>query len=661
MESGTSSDEEILGNSSGAKPKRWAWKATESYFANIMILTCCEIIESGHTMSMPGIHGKIMEAWHRRLLFAYINCCFNSIATPIPPPPLPPASPTRYFDVATYPKPHALQHPGELWKNSAFENADEYKAFVDQPMKLGRPTAGNPQGGMMQKYHDFAEKIWAKFKLVRREIAAETCVIWKSLVPNNHFPSGKGMLETLESLKFQMFEKWQVQPSSKKSKQVYCKIAMTGIYAQWRPIWWDTWKALGPPAGSKCSQVFMSECCGFPIVCDDHSQLLTGPLMNHFVSQAAASNVKALSRLDSQRKAKEEDRKNKEAHSFQNKAAQESKEVKHEARAQRAQAYLDLEIAKEKRKGRQEEIDRLVYLISRAEIIGANTSVLRNELDTIYASPIVIQMSSTPTGSASSSFSQRSGAQTPFSPLATPTDSSSSSFSQHSGAKTPFSPVAKIALTATQSPTATRAEAMKSAQEDALAAYEKAQAICAQKMQSQTETLSASPQPQARDLDAQHLQPVKPQLRILPIATSPCASMLQQQQFLVEDLDAEQLLPQLQFQPIATVSCASSSVSQQQKRAYRKLLNSVFSFETPPGGCLFECFVREFHDERLLYTKDDAEHEFDVTSLREMVADEFIRMNGLVPGHKYSGPAKDMKRTIAAMVRYLFESTTNIG
>jgi hypothetical protein len=380
-----------------------------------------------------------------------------------------------------------------------------------------------------------------------------------------------------------------------------------------------------------------------------------------------------------------EDRKNKEAHSFQNKAAQESKEVKHEARAQRAQAYLDLEIAKEKRKGRQEEIDRLVYLIFRAEIIGANTSVLRNELDTIYASPIVIQMSSTPTGSASSSFSQRSGAQTPFSPLATPTDSSSSSFSQHSGAKTPFSPlatptdsssssfsqhsgaktpfspVAKIALTATQSPTATRAEAMKSAQEDALAAYEKAQAICAQKMQSQTETLSASPQPQARDLDAQHLQPVKPQLRILPIATSPCASMLQQQQFLVEDLDAEQLLPQLQFQPIATVSCASSSVSQQQKRAYRKLLNSVFSFETPPGGCLFECFVREFHDERLLYTKDDAEHEFDVTSLREMVADEFIRMNGLVPGHKYSGPAKDMKRTIAAMVRYLFESTTNIG
>jgi hypothetical protein len=446
------------------------------------------------------------------------------------------------------------------------------------------------------------------------------------------------MPETLDSLKLQMFQKWQFQPSSKKSKQVYCKITMTGIYANWRPIWWDTWKALGPPAGLKCSQVFMSECCGFPIVCDENSQLLAGPLMNHFASQAAASNVKALSRLESQRKAREEDKKNKELSNFQIKAAQDSKEVKHEARAQRAQAYLDLEFAKEKRKGRQEEINRLVYLISRAESIGANTSVLRNELDIIYSSPIVIHTPSSLT------------------------DSSSPSFTQHSGAQTPFSPVAKIDLAATQSPKATLAETTKTQQEDALAAYEKAQAICAQKTQSHTDTFSASTQPQATNVSAQHAKQLQPLLPIQLITASSSASTLrqhhhhQQQQFQTSDVDDKQLQPRLQIQPIATSS--SASTLQHQQRAYRKLLNSVFCFETPPGGCLFECFVREFHDERLLYSKDGADHEFDVTSLREMVADEFVRMNGQVPGHNYTGPAKDMERTITAMVKHHFDSTT---
>jgi hypothetical protein len=52
--------------SQAGKPKRWAWSATDAYFTNIMIRTCCEIIESGKTMNMPSIHAEVMEIWHRR-------------------------------------------------------------------------------------------------------------------------------------------------------------------------------------------------------------------------------------------------------------------------------------------------------------------------------------------------------------------------------------------------------------------------------------------------------------------------------------------------------------------------------------------------------------------------------------------------------------------
>jgi hypothetical protein len=65
----SSADQDVLAEDEhdpNAKPKRWSWSPCEAYFMNIMIRTCCEIIEGGNTMSMPSIHQELMEKWHYR-------------------------------------------------------------------------------------------------------------------------------------------------------------------------------------------------------------------------------------------------------------------------------------------------------------------------------------------------------------------------------------------------------------------------------------------------------------------------------------------------------------------------------------------------------------------------------------------------------------------
>ena len=77
----------------------------------------------------------------------------------------------------THVKPKGLLHPDELWKHTAFESAAEYAVWCATPTKLGKPTKACPFGGMAkQRYHDWADKIWEKFKLLKREILAATAV-----------------------------------------------------------------------------------------------------------------------------------------------------------------------------------------------------------------------------------------------------------------------------------------------------------------------------------------------------------------------------------------------------------------------------------------------------------------------------------------------------
>ena len=113
-----------------------------------MIRTCCQVHESGKTINTSMIHLEVMEGWHKR----YFNKCLQE----------------------HHPKPHGLTHPLLLWKNTAFEDQNEYDTWLSSPAKLGKPTVAYPHGGMKQSYHDFADKIWEKFKVVKREIASST-------------------------------------------------------------------------------------------------------------------------------------------------------------------------------------------------------------------------------------------------------------------------------------------------------------------------------------------------------------------------------------------------------------------------------------------------------------------------------------------------------
>jgi hypothetical protein len=154
-------EEEDFEDTALRRPKRWSWNPSDSYFADILLRTCVEVLECGRVMSVAGIQQCIMEIWHR-----------------------------RYFNVILHPKPHVLQHPSEVWKHTAFANQLEYDDFLESPTTLGKPSAAQPCNGMKQKYHDFAEKIWNKFKLIRREIGSHTAVIFARLVPGNKLPSG---------------------------------------------------------------------------------------------------------------------------------------------------------------------------------------------------------------------------------------------------------------------------------------------------------------------------------------------------------------------------------------------------------------------------------------------------------------------------------------
>ncbi len=320
--------------------------------------------------------------------------------------------PFRYLNTTLHPKPYQLQHPSELWKHTAFEGKSEYDLFVEQPSTLGKPTASHPNGGMKQKYHDFADKIWNKFKVVRREIASQTAVIWARLLPGNHLPSGILMPEVVYKLRLEMFLKWQFEPTSKGSKQKYSPITMDGLYAKWCPVWFPTWRAMGPPSGMSCSQIFMAECCGFPQVSADASKALPGALESHFLTQA--SDVAVVSRHKAAQLRKFEENKAKEEQQSIKSLKQESKQAMKESQANATQLFLELELSKEKRQQRADSIERLKYMISRA-LCPILKESLERDLDLIYAAPISPAAPSS-NGSFSASNSRSDGGT--FSPIA---------------------------------------------------------------------------------------------------------------------------------------------------------------------------------------------------------------------------------------------------
>ena len=129
--------------------------------------------ESGKTLNTSMIHLEVLEGWHKRSIWFCCFDCFIMWRTFY-----------RYFNKCLreqHPKPYGLSHPDLFWKNTAFADQDEYDKWLSVPAKLGKPTVAHPHGGMKQSYHDFAEKVWEKFKVTKREIASATQVF------NKHF------------------------------------------------------------------------------------------------------------------------------------------------------------------------------------------------------------------------------------------------------------------------------------------------------------------------------------------------------------------------------------------------------------------------------------------------------------------------------------------
>ena len=106
-----------------------------------------------------------------------------------------------------------------------------------------------------------------------------------------------------------MFDKWMLEPTSKKSTLVYCPVSMESdacvrvcvfvfwfnwvcSYKDWMTTWWLTWRAMGPPAGINCSAVFLAECCGFKAVEEEGTP--AAALVEHFQQMAAACDTQGI-------------------------------------------------------------------------------------------------------------------------------------------------------------------------------------------------------------------------------------------------------------------------------------------------------------------------------------------------------------------------------
>jgi hypothetical protein len=285
----------------------------------------------------------------------------------------------RYFDTTIHPKPDFLKHPNELWKHTAFADSPEWQRFQDQPQLNGKPSATNPLCGMKQEYHDFAEKIWNKFKILRREIQGAVQVPWKNLLKGGALPSGVQLRDMVEALRLQLFVKWATEPSHKDCKNVYLPmLQMEGKYKEWCPSWWMTWRQMGPPAGKNCSQIFLTECCGFEVQLSSVAPTLPEGLGDHFADQKDRGISREKMRLAAVDAAK-----------LQKKVKTEEAEATPTPtiRSDRKQ-IIELEILKETRMCRQAEIERVRYLVERAK---ANSSPdlksLETELDALYEQP----------------------------------------------------------------------------------------------------------------------------------------------------------------------------------------------------------------------------------------------------------------------------------
>jgi hypothetical protein len=321
------------------KPKRWSHSVSDVFFNDLCLKTCVEIITFGRTLKQWELHGCVMDIWHR-----------------------------RYKDDTLHKKPEFLKHPTAFIEHSAFASSQEWSDFDSEPVHMGKPSARYPAGGMKKDYHTFAAKIWSKMKILRREIGKSTMAHFNTCVPNGKVPSGTQRSDIVLKMRTLMFADWCVAKSSNKSKVKYLAVEMTGGYAAWEPSWFKTWIEMGP-LGTKATQspVFLLNMCGIKvgIESDDADPSLPAGLTNVFAvaetecksRQKQKNDAKMTKKAKSSVAAAEDNSKVNSSFSSPVLSTSSSSTI--------ALDLVQLEKRNSLRKERQNEIERLKYLVRR--------------------------------------------------------------------------------------------------------------------------------------------------------------------------------------------------------------------------------------------------------------------------------------------------------
>ena len=324
---------------------------------------------------------------------------------------------------------------------------------------------------------------------------------------------------------------------------------------------------MGPPAGSRCSPTFMSECCGFSESLAPEEMGIH--LQQHFAHQEVC-NASNVSRAQLRKDENNQDKKiGPKAES-----EQPSEAASHKLRrSNQTQQILELEFAKEQRLGRQVEIERITFLIDRVKrnpsahcSPGCTLNDLYLMLDNIYLAPLpslrILDCFSSPSlASGSSSATFTSPAASGSSVKQIDVEESSRAFNAN---------ISKFLFTAAD------------------------------------EVRQSFPV----EITAESF-PVEDTAEFLPVETTAEFCLVEDSN---SDSDHETDLKE--------------EVLERRRLILKKKVLSKFDVIMVSKGCVFECFVAAFKKSKLTFQDELGDHQFDVKTLREFCAEEFLRVDG---------------------------------
>jgi hypothetical protein len=594
------------------KPKVWRAKVVQEFVDNITIRTCLEIVEGGETLKSHEILFQVFERFHARV-----------------------------ENQSAFRRPDELLHPHKLLEVTAFKTMKEWDTWkASSKPGMGKASVTNPDAGALSEaYLDWASKKWEKYKLLKREIHDSVQRLWLDLVPNNILPSGANRVnEIVEKLRKGMFDVWKFAKTHGKSKIRYANQEMTGPCADWHPNWWNVWKAMGPASG-RCSATFMSE-VGMKI--STIPAALPDAFVNHYGAIAAggAANFSL-----QPRKAIKEDAKN----------ADSSTPVTPVTQQSQSRASLD---AKASLLVRKQEIQRLEFLVKSEHSTSSEKTEYARELFMFMKRPVVFD-SSDPTSSSSAGKSFEAvtfvdGASISVKPpfcavepqkllpllLQMPTASALNSMTQRSDTPADYVCVEEDAMRGDQF-------TLPSCPVNIAAADFANDCFLLPSQVAALQPAVSSPGIPVQPYD----NPLPSQVAALQAAVSspgipvqPYDSPLPSQ---VAALQAAVSLPGIPVQPLPSpVAALHQAAVIRQRLVHQKKFVSLISTRFRQidtfrdGDCMFNSIVLFFNRSRLTLVENGDEDAsgipFSAKILRNLLADELIRLDGVVPGMLYN-------------------------